>query len=207
MRGAGPVRLAVLASGVGTNLQAIIDAVRAKKLRRVELALVLSDKAHAHAVVRAQRAGIPTVFVHPPGFRTRRAFERDVVRHLKAYRIDLIALAGFMRILSPQFCQLYEDRILNVHPSLLPSFKGSHALRDALAYGVRVTGVTVHFVTAELDGGPVILQDAVRVFPHDTEDTLIARVHRVEHRLYPRAIQMVADQKVKVRKGKAVFKR
>ena len=206
MRHRKKTRIAVLASGSGTNLQAMIDAVRSRKLKRVEIVLVVSDKAGAGALSRARQAGLTSVFIHPPGFRSLRTFELELVRHLKADKVELIVLAGFMRILSARFVRRYESRILNIHPALLPSFKGPYAIRDALEQGVKVTGVTVHFVTADLDAGPVILQEALNILPHDNKETLLRRIHRVEHRLYPKAVQLVVDGRTRVKNGKVFIR-
>lgn len=183
--------IAVLCSGEGTNLQAILDATRRRTLRaRV---VVVSDNAGAYALVRAHRAGVPAVVLDP---RRRQAFDRALARVIDRFRARLIVLAGFMRILSPWFVRRYAGRILNIHPALLPAFPGAHAVRDALRHGVKVTGVTVHLVDEQVDHGPVLMQEAVPVRRGDTEESLLQRIHRVEHRLYPQAIQAVLDGKV-----------
>ena len=194
--------LAVFCSGRGTNLQAILDATRRQRLR-ARVALVISDQPAAAALRRARRAGVDAVVVERRAYPSRSAFERAITGVLKARHIRLICLAGFMRLLSPSFVRRYTRRILNVHPALLPAFPGAHAIRDALAWGAKVTGVTVHFVDEHVDHGPIILQEAVRVAPHDTEASLLRKVHRVEHRLYPEAIGLVLDGRVRLR-GRAV---
>lgn len=188
--------ISVCCSGQGTNLQAILDAVRLGRLR-ARVAVVASDNARARSLDRARAAGVPAVFIDPRRFPSREAFDRALDRVLKAAGSRLIVLAGFMRILSPWFVRRHSGRILNIHPALLPSFPGCHAVRDALRRGVQVTGVTVHFVDERVDHGPIAAQEAVPVRPGDTEATLHRRIHRVEHRLYPRAIQSVLDGKVK----------
>lgn len=190
-------RLAVFCSGQGTNLQAIIGAIRARRLR-AEIVLVVSDRADANALILARRAGIEARVLRPKDYADRPRYERALIALLKARRVHLVCLAGFMRILSPLFVRHYRRRILNIHPALLPSFPGAHAVRDALAWGAKVTGVTVHVVDEQVDHGPIVLQEAVAIAPRDTEATLLTRVHRVEHRLYPRAIRLILDGHVRI---------
>lgn len=194
--------IAVLCSGQGTNLQAILQASRRGTLR-ARVTLVLSDRSGAPALARAARAGIEARSVDPKAFPSRGAYERALIRLLDARGVRLVCLAGFMRILSPVFVRRYRGRLLNIHPALLPAFPGAHAVRDALAGGVRVTGVTVHFVDEQVDHGPILLQEAVRVRPGDTEASLLSRLHRVEHRVYPRAITLVLSGKTR-RAGRRV---
>jgi phosphoribosylglycinamide formyltransferase-1 len=184
--------IGVLCSGNGTNLQAILNACRSGRLK-ARVAVVLSDKPNAYALVRARRAGAPAQVVEPKEFGSRAAYERRVIQVLDAHRVRLVCLAGFMRILSPVFVRHFHGRILNVHPALLPAFPGAHAVRDALARGVRVTGVTVHLVDEQVDHGPIVLQEAVSVAPGDTEASLLRKLHRIEHRLYPQAIRQVLN--------------
>ena len=189
--------IAVLCSGEGTNLQAILDAVAARRLR-ARVTLVISDRRDARALRRAARVGVEACYLDPHAYPDRAAYDRALLQLLARHRVRLICLAGFMRILSPVFVRRYRHRILNIHPALLPSFPGAHAVRDALAWGVRVTGVTVHFVDAQVDHGPILLQEAVPIVPGQTETQLLARVHRVEHRLYPQAIQLVLDGRARI---------
>ena len=182
--------IAVLCSGQGTNLQALLDAARRKSLR-ARVALVISDHAGAPALSRARRAGIAAHFVNPRNFSTRGEFERALIGLCEEQEVRLVCLAGFMRMLSPVFIGRYRHRLLNVHPSLLPAFPGAHAIRDALAWGSKVTGVTVHFVDEEMDHGPIILQEAVPIRRGETEARLLSRMHRVEHRLYAKAVGLV----------------
>ncbi len=191
------MNFAVLASGYGSNLQAIITAVKQKKIR-ADLKLVLSDKKEAVALERARKVKIRAVFVDPSMFTDRESFDRELIQHLTAEKIDFIVLAGFMRILSAHFIQQYPDKILNIHPSLLPAFKGAKAIKDAYESGGRLTGVTVHFVEEKVDGGPIIIQEAVAIKPNDTLLSLEARIHNVEHRLYPKAIDAFARGKLKI---------
>ena len=195
-RGRGTI--AVFCSGEGTNLQAILDAVRAGRVR-ARVALVVSDRPQARALRRARRAGVEACYINPTSYKTRAAFERAVIARCQARRVRLICLAGFMRILSPVLIRRYRHRILNIHPALLPAFPGAHAVRDTLAWGAKVTGVTVHVVDEHVDHGPIILQEAVTVPSGATASTLLQRLHRLEHRLYPRAIRLVLDGRVRVR--------
>ncbi|MBI4354291.1 MAG: phosphoribosylglycinamide formyltransferase [Candidatus Omnitrophica bacterium] len=189
--------IAVLCSGQGTNLQAVINAIRARRLR-ARIAVVISDRAAAFALVRAKRADIPTVFVDPKHYASRAACDRRLIAVLQSYQVRLICLAGFMRVLSPVFVRRFRNRILNIHPALLPAFPGAHAIQDALAWGARVSGVTVHLVDEHVDHGPILLQEAVAIRPEETEKRVVTRVHQVEHRLYPKAIQLMLDGRVKL---------
>ena len=190
-------RLAVFCSGRGTNLQAILEAGRRKRIPAT-VALVVSDRPKALALNRARRFGVETLVLKPHDFPSRRSYEQSLLRHLKARQIQYVILAGFMRILSPLFVRSYRHRILNIHPALLPAFRGAQAVRDALRAGVKITGVTVHLVDEGVDSGPIVLQEEVRVKPGDTEKTLHQRIHRVEHRLYPKAIRLLVEERLRV---------
>jgi phosphoribosylglycinamide formyltransferase-1 len=181
-------KLAVFCSGNGSNFQAIVDAVRSRKLR-ADIALMVSDNPKAFAIQRAANNDIPVFVISPKLFTSREAFEKLIVSVLRSQKIDCVVLAGFMRILTPYFIKAYRGRILNIHPSLLPAFKGAHAIQDAFGAGVQETGVTVHGVTVKLDSGPILAQTKVRVLKSDTLKTLEEKIHRVEHKLYPSAIQ------------------
>ncbi len=189
-------KLGVLCSGRGTDLQAIIDAIVAGDLD-AEIAVVLTDKPGVMALERAERAGIRNVCVNRKEFSDRQPFEEALAKELQAAGVTLVILAGFMRILSPYFVRLYAGRIMNIHPALLPSFGGAHAHRDVLAYGVKVSGCTVHFVDEGMDSGPIILQAAVPVYDDDTEETLGTRVLEQEHIIYPRAIQLYCEGRLR----------
>jgi phosphoribosylglycinamide formyltransferase-1 len=188
----GNLRVGVLASGRGTNLQAIIDAIERGELRAT-LAAVVSDREGAAALERARRHGAPAVFLNPKDHGDRAAYDEALLRLLEAHGVELVCLAGFMRILGRAFVRSLAGRVMNIHPSLLPAFPGLAAQRQALDYGVKVAGATVHFVDEGVDTGPIIGQDAVPVLPDDTEDTLSARILEAEHRLYPRAIRLFAE--------------
>jgi phosphoribosylglycinamide formyltransferase 1 len=182
--------IGVLISGRGSNLQAIIEAGRAGRFA-APVAIVISNKADAGGLDHARAAGIPTSVVSHQDWRSRADYDRALVNVLREHGVTLVCLAGFMRLLGPTFVEAYPQRILNVHPSLLPAFPGVDAQRQALAHGVKVSGATVHLVTAELDAGPIVLQSPVPVLPDDTEATLGARILVEEHRLFPEAIRLV----------------
>jgi phosphoribosylglycinamide formyltransferase-1 len=187
--------LGVLISGRGSNLRAIIDAIGEKRLD-AEIAVVISNREDAAGLGRAKQAGIETLVVDNQDharFQTREDYDRELVKQLKNRNVGLVCLAGFMRRLSDVFIQAFPNAILNIHPSLLPAFPGINAQYQAWEHGVKYTGVTIHLVTAELDGGPIVLQDAVAVRDDDDPDKLSARILDEEHRLYPRAIQIVLD--------------
>jgi phosphoribosylglycinamide formyltransferase-1 len=183
-------RLGVLISGRGSNLQAIIDAITDGRLD-AEIALVVSNRAEAFGLERARNAGIDTLFLDHRAFAARADYDRAVVAELRARDVGLVCLAGFMRLLSSAFVEAFPNAILNVHPALLPAFRGLDAQHQAWAYGAKISGATVHLVTPELDGGPIILQAAVPVRDDDTAETLAARILVEEHRLYPEAIRIV----------------
>jgi phosphoribosylglycinamide formyltransferase 1 len=194
---ARPVSIGVLISGSGTNLQSIIDAVEAKKLD-AKIQLVLSNKADAYGLVRAQNHAIPTEVLEHKSFPSREAYDQTVIDLLRGRGVELVVLAGFMRLLSPLFVKAYSNRIMNIHPALLPAFPGLHVQKKAVEHGVRFSGCTVHFVNEECDEGPIIIQAVVPVFPDDTEETLAARILAQEHRIYPRAIQLYAEGRLHI---------
>ena len=196
-RSSGRARLAVLISGRGSNLQSIIDSIAAGDVD-ASIALVVSNRADAAGLKRARDAGIETVHLNPRDYADRDAYDRAIAEVLRAREVTLVCLAGYMRLVRQPLLDAFPQRILNVHPSLLPAFPGLDAQRQALAHGVQVTGATVHLVTNELDGGPIVLQAAVPVLPDDTVDTLSARVLVQEHRIYPEAIRIVLDRRWKV---------
>lgn len=192
-----PLVLGVLASGRGSNLQAILDAIAAGRCP-ARVAVVVSDRKDAAALDRARRAGILAVYLDPHAFPDRVAFDAAVATVLDEHGVALVCLAGYMRVLSPEFVRRYRARILNVHPALLPAFPGLHAQRQALEHGVRVAGATVHLVDEGVDTGPILLQGAVPVLDGDTEETLSARILAEEHRLYPEAIRLFAEGRLEV---------
>ncbi len=191
------MRLAVLASGYGSNLQAIINAVQSGEIDG-RVVVVISDQSDAFALQRARDEGIEALSLDPSSFSGRDAYDREIVDQLQRRQVELVILAGFMRLLSSHFVKEFKDRIMNIHPSLLPAFPGLDGVKQALAYSVKVTGCTVHFVDEGLDTGAIILQEAVNVYDRDTEDSLLQRIHAVEHRLYPRAVQLFIKGKLKL---------
>ena len=191
-RGSSP-RLGVLISGRGSNLKAIIDAIADGRLD-ASIALVLSNHANAPGLDHARRAGIETLVLSHKAFATREDYDRAMVHELKDRAVGVVCLAGFMRLLSPVFVAAFPDRILNIHPSLLPKYPGLHPQQQALDDGAAVSGATVHIVNKDLDAGPIVLQREVSVVPGDTVDTLGARILSVEHRLYPDAIRLVLER-------------
>jgi phosphoribosylglycinamide formyltransferase-1 len=194
---------AVFASGNGTNLQAIIDAVKAGEINGAELALVFSDNRQAFALKRAEEAGIKTLVLVKKDYATPQSFERDIVIYLKEHEIDFIILAGYMKMMTPFFIREYPQKIINIHPSLLPSFKGIHGIKDTFTYGCKVAGVTIHFVDEKMDHGSIIAQEAIPVGNDETLESLTERIHALEHKMYPRVIQLFIDGKLKV-KGRKV---
>jgi phosphoribosylglycinamide formyltransferase-1 len=190
-------RIGVLISGRGSNLQALIDAIAGGPLQ-AEIAVVISNKADAAGLVRASEAGIETLVLDHRAHATRDDYDRAVARELRDRRVSLVCLAGFMRLIGPSLLGEYPNAMLNVHPSLLPAFPGVDAQRQALEHGVKITGATVHLVTDQLDGGPIVLQSPVPVLEHDTIDSLSARILIEEHRIYPEAVQMILDGRWRV---------
>ena len=183
-------RIGVLISGRGSNLQALIDAIAARRLR-AQIGIVISNRGDAQGLGRASEAGIETLTIPHRDYPSRDAFEAVLVRELRAREVRLVCLAGFMRLLGRTFLEAFPDAILNIHPSLLPAFPGVDAQKQALEYGTKIASATVHFVTGELDGGPIVLQRAVNVEDDDTADTLAGRILEVEHQIYPEAAGLV----------------
>ena len=191
------MNFAVFASGRGTNLQAIIDTVKKGKIK-ANLSLVISDNPGAYALKRAKKAGVKAVIINPKDFFDKQSFDEALIVCLQKEKIDFIVLAGYMRILSPFFVRRFHRKILNIHPAILPAFKGAHAIKDAFDYGAKTTGVTVHFADEKIDHGPIILQETVTIGPRDTLATLQEKIHNVEHEIYPKAIDLFARGRVKV---------
>jgi phosphoribosylglycinamide formyltransferase 1 len=197
------VSLGVLISGSGSNLQAIIDAIEAQELD-AKIQVVLSNRADAYGLVRAKKHGIPVEVLDHKRFPSREAFDQAVVDILRDRQVELVVLAGFMRLLSPVFVRAYSNRIMNIHPALLPAFPGLHVQKKAVEHGVRFSGCTVHFVNEACDEGPIIIQAVVPVFPDDTEEILAGRILEQEHRIYPRAIQLYSEGRLRI-EGRKVF--
>ncbi|MBI2167384.1 MAG: phosphoribosylglycinamide formyltransferase [Candidatus Omnitrophica bacterium] len=189
-------KLAIFVSGNGTNMENLLCRIREGKVR-AEASLVVSDNPGAYALERAKKFGVESVVVDRKKFDSKENFEAEIQRRLAAKKIDYVILAGFMRILSPSFVRAYRDRILNIHPALLPDFPGAHAIQEAWEAKVRKTGVTVHFVDEGVDTGPVILQREVAVEANDTLESLEKKIHAVEYEIYPEAINLVLKGEVK----------
>ena len=190
-------RIAVFASGTGSNFQALVETQRSGKLGG-EITLLVCDKPHAPVVERARNAGIDSFVFQPKDYASREDYEREIAEELERRGVDLIVLAGYMRLLTSVLVEPYHGRMINIHPSLLPSFAGKNAIGQALEYGVRLTGVTVHFVDGGMDTGPVIAQRAVDILPGDDENSLAARIHAVEQQLYPEVVSWFAQDRVRL---------
>lgn len=198
--------IGVLVSGRGSNLQSIIDHVENGYLKNVKLSVVISDVKDAYALKRAKMHGIDAVFIDPRAYGSKQDFEKEMIATLHRYGVDLVLLAGYMRILGSEVIQAFRDSIMNIHPALLPSFKGLHGPRQALEYGVKVAGCTVHFVDEGMDSGPIILQSCVPVKDYDTESILASRILEQEHRIFPEAVKLFTEGKLKV-DGRIVLRR
>ena len=190
-----PYKLGALVSGRGSNLQAIIDSIERKELD-AHLSIVISNIKNAPALVRAEKHGIETIFLDPASYSNRKSYDQALIDKLKVASIDLICLAGYMRILGEEFISNFSKKIINIHPSLLPAFPGLNAQKQAIEYGVKFSGCTVHFVDAGVDSGPIILQTAVPVYDNDCEESLSERILKQEHYLYPKAIAMIIENKL-----------
>jgi phosphoribosylglycinamide formyltransferase-1 len=197
-------RIAVLLSGRGSNFEAIADSVAAGRIPNAEIALVVSNRESALGIQKARQRGLEAAVIPSKG-RQREEYDREVVALLKEKRVDLVCLAGFMRLLSPYFVREFRNRILNIHPALLPSFPGLEAQRQALEWGVKLSGCTVHLVDESLDAGPIVLQTSVPVSDDDTEETLSARILREEHRIYPEAIKLILSGRYRI-EGRRVLR-
>jgi phosphoribosylglycinamide formyltransferase-1 len=199
------VNLGVLVSGRGTNLQAIIDAIESKSLTS-KIKVVVSDKPDAYAIERARQHAIPVEVIKGDRLPSKKEYDKKLVEVFKGYGVELVVLAGFMRILTGEFIKAFPMRIMNIHPSLLPSFPGLDVQRKALDWGVRFSGCTVHFVSAEVDSGPIILQAAVPVLDDDTVESLSQRILSEEHRIYPEAIRLFSEGRLEVRGRRVLIK-
>jgi phosphoribosylglycinamide formyltransferase-1 len=203
------MRLAVFASGRGSNFRALLEASKAGRLPQAEFVVLISDMPDAKALDIAREYGVKALHVSPKNFQSRDAYEQEILRRLRELKIEAICLAGYMRLVGKTILRAFPNRILNIHPALLPSFPGTHGHRDALAYGVKVSGCTVHFVDEGVDTGPIIVQRSVEVLDDDTEQTLAARILIQEHQAYPEAVDLltrgllnVEGRKVRRRKEK-----
>ncbi|MBU4292935.1 MAG: phosphoribosylglycinamide formyltransferase [Actinobacteria bacterium] len=200
-------RIAILASGFGSNLQAIIDQAQNIDING-EIVLVFSNNENAYALERAKKYGIKSVSFNPGQFESRQQYDKELLVLLKNEKIDLIVMAGYLLLVGQEIIKEFSNKIINVHPALLPSFKGIHGIKDAFDYGVKVTGVTVHFVEEDLDAGPIISQEAVIITEDDTQETLEEKIHKIEHKIYPLAVKYFCNgrlaingRKVEILKG------
>lgn len=191
------LRIGVLASGRGSNFQAIIDEIEAGRLP-ASIELLIVDNPEAYAIKRAEKHKIPYLYINPKEFSTKEAFYEKIRDELTLKGVELVVLAGFMRIVKKPLLDAFPNRIINIHPALLPSFPGLHAQKQAIDYGVKITGCTVHFVDEGVDSGPIIIQAALPVHPDDTEDTLSERILKLEHKILPEAIRLFAEGRIRV---------
>lgn len=194
---ADPLKLGVLISGSGSNLQSIIDHIEKGSLNAV-VKIVISNNPDAYGISRAKKHGLPVHVLNHQNFKNREEFDQELIKTLQSNKVQLVVLAGFMRILSPAFLRAFPQRIINIHPALLPAFPGTHVQKKALEYGVKFSGCTVHFVDEGVDTGPIIIQSVLPVQDDDTEETLAARILKEEHRIYPQAIQFYADGAIEI---------
>ena len=190
-------RIAVFASGFGSNLQALIDYNNKHGLNG-DIVLVFSNNKDAFALERAKKNKIKAVFMDPARYSSREQYDSEIIEMLEEEKVDLVVLAGYMFLLSQEFVDRFKNKILNIHPALLPSFKGTHGIKDAYRYGVKVTGVTVHFVDEDLDSGPIILQEAVDIDPDDSVEELEEKIHKVEHKIYPEAVKYFCEDRLEI---------
>ena len=199
------VNIGVLVSGSGTNLQAIIEAIEAGKIKG-KICIVISDNPDAYALKRAKKYNIETQYINYKEFNNREEFDKKIISLLKEKNCDLVVLAGYLKILTPYFINAYKNKIMNIHPTLLPSFPGLHVQKKAIDHGVKVSGCTVHFVDEGLDSGPIIIQRAVEVKKDDTEETLTKRILKEEHQIYPRAIQLFAQKRLTINGRRVIIR-
>ena len=199
------LKIAVLVSGSGTNLQTLIEKLHQDETSGIEIAVVISDRQKAYGLTRAKRACIPTHVVKTRDFENRVDFDAEISRFIEHYAAELVVLAGFMKLFQPPFVRKYRNRIINIHPTLLPAFPGAHPVADTLAYGVKIAGVTVHFVDEDVDSGPIIAQSAVPVLDTDDQESLHNRIQVEEHKLYPQVIKWYAEGRLKVKGRKVII--
>ena len=199
------MNIVALISGRGSNLHAIIKGIEEGKID-AKISLVISNKKNAKGLDIAKSYGIETLFLNPKDYKDRKEYDKKLAEVISQKNPDLIVLAGYMRILSPEFIDTFEGKIVNIHPSLIPAFQGLHAQKQAIEFGSKFSGCTVHFVTKDLDNGPIIVQAVVPVLPEDTEETLSQRILKFEHRIYPQAIKWIADNRVNINGRKVIIK-
>ena len=200
------MKIGILASGNGSNLQAIIDSINKGYLQNAEISIVISDNENAYALKRSKDNNIKNLYINKKEYKTRIEYDTKIVEVLKEEKIELVILAGYLRWISEYFVNEYRGRIMNIHPSLLPSFKGLNAIEKAYNYGVKITGVTVHFVDETEDAGPIILQEAIIINENMSLEKLEEEIHKIEHRLYPKAIDLFIKDKLSIENKKVVIK-
>jgi len=199
------MNIAVFASGRGTNFSAIVRAVKKGKIPGANISLLVCDNPKAAVIGKAKRAGVEVFLIERKDFASKRDFEERIIQRLEEGQMDLVVLAGFMRMLSREFVQRFKFKILNIHPAILPSFKGTQAIEDAFEYGVKVTGVTVHFVDEEMDHGPIILQAPVKIDENESFQSLETRIHKIEHKIYPETVRLFVEGRLKVEGRKVII--
>jgi len=197
------VNIAVLASGNGSNFEALVKTTR-EGLSKANICLLVVDKKKAFARTRAKKLGVRTIFIDPCRFKTPLEFDKALLRVMRAEKIGLVLLAGYMRMLTPYFVRQYKNKIVNIHPALLPAFKGTCSIERAFSYGCKITGVTVHFVDEKMDHGPIILQEPITIRDNMTLAALESEIHRLEHRLYPKALELIVKKQLYI-KGRKVY--
>lgn len=198
------MNIAIFASGAGSNFQAIVKAVKKGKIPSVQIRLLVSDNPGAFVLKRAKKAGIKSFLLELKDFKTKDEYEQRILEELRKENIELIVLAGYMKIVGNVLLEAFPNKIINVHPALLPSFKGAQAIKDAFEYGVKITGVTVHFVDKDMDHGPIIMQKEVKVEEDDTLDFLESKIHKIEHKIYPECIKLIAEGRLRIEGRKII---
>ncbi|BDU50551.1 phosphoribosylglycinamide formyltransferase [Haliovirga abyssi] len=201
------MKIGVLISGSGTNLQAIIDSITQGIIKKSTIEVVVSNVKSAYGLERAKQAGIKAIYINSKEYNSREEYDKKIVEILKENGVELIILAGYLKWITPYFVNQYKNKILNIHPSLLPSFKGLHAIEKAYEYGVKMTGVTVHFVDESEDGGAIILQEGIRLDEGISLEKLEEQIHKVEHKLYPKAIEKFVTGKIKLEGRKVIVEK
>lgn len=191
------MNIAIFASGNGSNFQAIAEAVKKGRIK-ANLSLLVCDKPGAYALERAKKLKIEAFLIEKKNFSSKEEYEKEIIKKLRQKDVGLIVLAGYMKIVGPDILKAYKNKILNIHPALLPAFKGAEGIRDAFEYGVKITGPTVHFVDEQTDHGPIIMQAAVAVGDDDTEEALAGKIHEQEHRIYPEAVRLFVEGRLKI---------
>lgn len=199
------MNIAIFASGNGSNFQAIVKAIKKGKISSAQVQLLVCDKPGAFVLKRAKKAGIKSLLVELSDFKTKDEYEQKILKELKKENIELIVLAGYMKIVGNCLLEAFPNRIINIHPALLPSFKGAQAIKEAFEYGVKVTGVTVHFVDKDVDHGPIIIQKEVKIEKDDTLESLEAKIHKIEHKIYPECIKLISEDRLRIEGRKTVF--